>query len=226
MYRKDLLPSQRGQERYLYAFIIGIILFICFLLYRRWRNTQENALRREEALRRSIASQQQRMREEKEENERQIALLEKRITKMKEEKDQELMLVSLQLEKQRLEICNESIHNKESKHLLSVAILRKSEVYEKFHDRDAGKIVSEDWELLEVLLNKAYDDFTLRLKKLYPAISDTELKVCMLTKIGVPANQITRVLKYNSSVLRPRLFRKIFKKVGSTETFVEFISSF
>ena len=92
------------------------------------------------------------MREEKEGNERQIALLEKRITKIKEEKDQELMLVSLQLEKQRLEICNESIHNKESKHLLSVAILRKSEVYEKFHDRDAGKIISEDWELLEVLL--------------------------------------------------------------------------
>ena len=77
--------------------------------------------------------------------------LEKRITKIKEEKDQELMLVSLQLEKQRLEICNESILNKESKHLLSVAILRKSEVYEKFHDRDAGKIISEDWELLEVL---------------------------------------------------------------------------
>lgn len=75
------------------------------------------------------------MREEKEENERQITLLEKRITKIKEEKDQELMLVSLQLEKQRLEICNESILNKESKHLLSVAILRKSEVYEKFHDR-------------------------------------------------------------------------------------------
>ena len=226
LYRKELMLSQRGQERYLYAFIIGIILFICFLLYRRWRNTQENALRREEALRRSIASQQQRMREEKEGNERQIALLEKRITKIKEEKDQELMLVSLQLEKQRLEICNESIHNKESKHLLSVAILRKSEVYEKFHDRDAGKIISEDWELLEVLLNKAYDDFTLRLKKLYPVISDTELKACMLTKIGVPANQITRVLKYNSSVLRPRLFRKIFKKEGSTEAFVEFISNF
>ena len=67
--KKELMLLQRGQERYLYAFIIGIILFICFLLYRRWRNTQENALRREEALRRSIASQQQRMREEKEENE-------------------------------------------------------------------------------------------------------------------------------------------------------------
>ena len=104
--------------------------------------------------------------------------------------------------------------------------MRKSEVYEKFHDRDAGTISSEDGELLEVLLNKAYDDFTLRLKKLYPVISDTELKACMLTKIGVPANQITRVLKYNSSVLRPRLFRKIFKKEGSTEAFVEFISNF
>lgn len=75
--KKELMLLQRGQERYLYAFIIGIILFICFLLYRRWRNTQENALRREEALRRSIASQQQRMREEKEENERQITLWKK-----------------------------------------------------------------------------------------------------------------------------------------------------
>ena len=45
--KKELMLLQRGQERYLYAFIIGIILFICFLLYRRWRNTQENALRRE-----------------------------------------------------------------------------------------------------------------------------------------------------------------------------------
>lgn len=89
-----------------------------------------------------------------------------------------------------------------------------------------ARLSSKDWELLEVLLNKAYDDFTLRLKKLYPVISDTELKACMLTKIGVPANQITRVLKYNSSVLRPRLFRKIFKKEGSTEAFVEFISNF
>lgn len=161
--KKELMLLQRGQERYLYAFIIGIILFICFLLYRRWRNTQENALRREEALRRSIASQQQRMREEKEENERQITLWKKNYEN-KGRKGSRVDVGFLTIGKQRLEICNESILNKESKHLLSVAILRKSEVYEKFHDRDAGKIISEDWELLEVLLNKAYDDFTLRLK--------------------------------------------------------------
>lgn len=95
--KKELMLLQRGQERYLYAFIIGIILFICFLLYRRWRNTQENALRREEALRRSIASQQQRMREEKKRMNGKSPFG-KRITKIKEEKDQELMLVSLQLE--------------------------------------------------------------------------------------------------------------------------------
>lgn len=29
--KKELMLLQRGQERYLYAFIIGIILFICFL---------------------------------------------------------------------------------------------------------------------------------------------------------------------------------------------------
>lgn len=198
--RKELMLEKRRQEGYLYAFIIGLILFAGLFFYRRWIALQKDACK--------------------------INLLEEKISNIKAEKDQELMLVSLQLDKQRLEVCNESIRNEESKRLLSVALLRKSEVYEKFHDRDSVRITSADWDLLEELLNKAYDDFTLRLKKLYPAISDTELKACMLTRIEVPANQITRILKYNSSVLRPRLFKKFFKKEGSTEAFVDFITSF
>lgn len=229
--REDLsikvrILEEHGRERYIYTLFIGLVLLTCLLIYRRWVHVKENARVREEVLRHSLARQRQRAKEQEEANERQIALLEERIARLKTEKDQELMIVSLQLEKQRLEICNESIQNEESKHLLRVAILRKSEVYEKFHDRYSGKIISGDWALLEELINNAYNDFTHRLKKLYPAISDTELKACMLTKIGVPANQITRVLKYNSSVLRPRLFRKIFNKDGSTEAFVDFIMGF
>ncbi|WP_297905832.1 hypothetical protein [uncultured Parabacteroides sp.] len=198
--KKELMLEKRRQEGYLYTFFVGLILFSGLLFYRRWKVLQKNA--------------------------RQVTFLKERISNIKAEKDQELMLVSLQLEKQRLEVCNELIRNEESKRLLAIALLQKSEVYEKFHDRDSVRITSEDWDSLEKLLNKAYNDFTLRLKKLYPAISDTELKACMLTKIEVSANQITRVLKYNSSVLRPRLFKKFFKKEGSTETFVEFIVNF
>lgn len=68
---------------------------------------------------------------------------------------------------------------------------------------------------------KVYEDMDLPSRAL-----ECYLKACMLTKIGVSANQITRILKYNSSVLRPRLFKKFFKKEGSTEAFVDFIAKF
>ena len=229
--REDLLQKeqallQRDYERYLYAGFCCIVLLSGWILFLQWRRIKEKTSQREEVLRHTLVKQQQQLKEQKEENERQIILLEEQISKITAEKDQNLRLVSLQLEKQRLEVCNRSIDNEESRHILSVMILKKSNIYLKCHDRTQIKVFSEDWECLETSLNTTYDNFTLRLKKLYPSMSDTELKACMLTKIDIPANHITRLLKYNSSVLRPRLFKKIFGKEGSTDSFVDFITTF
>ena len=75
------------------------------------------------------------MREEKRREQNGKSPFGKENYEMKEEKDQELMLVS-QLEKQRLEICNESIHNKRVGIYYLLRFRWKSEVYEKFHDRE------------------------------------------------------------------------------------------
>lgn len=42
--KKELMLLQRGQERYLYSFITGIILFICFLLYRQMEKYSRKTL--------------------------------------------------------------------------------------------------------------------------------------------------------------------------------------
>lgn len=79
--KKELMLLQRGQERYLYAFIIGIILFICFLLYRRWRNTQETLFEGKKPCDVRLLASNNVCREEKEENERQITHFGKRLRK-------------------------------------------------------------------------------------------------------------------------------------------------
>lgn len=221
----ELTLMRIDQERYLYAFVISMVLLVCMGLYMKWKKIRVASLRREEELKGSMEVQRQRSKAQKEENERQIALLEEEIAKIENEKKHELRIISLELEKQRLEICNQSIVNAESKHLLSMAILQKSPVCEKFLEKNGLKIQSEDWDLLEKLLNDTYSDFTRRLKKLCPTISDVELKACMLTKIDLSASHISKLLNYNSSVLRPRIYRKIFRREGSVQEFIAFIAN-
>lgn len=53
-----------------------------------------------------------------------------------------------------------------------------------------------------------------------------EIKACQLTKIGLGANQITNTLNYNSSVLRKRIYKKLFQREGTVEDLKRFIEKF
>lgn len=224
--KQELVLAKRDKERYLYAFLFSSILLPCFILYMKWKKVKEASLQREQEIMLSLEKQQQRNKAQKEENERQVSLLQTEIKNIKAQKDQELRIAFLQLKKQHLEVCNELIENEESKHHLRLATLRDSFIYKKFHENKNWQMKSEDWDELEKQLNYTYDLFIIRLKKICPKLSDVELKACMLTKIELSANQITHMLNYNSSVLRPRIYKKIFKKDGSVEEFVKFIIQF
>lgn len=226
LYQKELALIQRDKERYLYTFILCIIVFVSVWLYGRWKKTRMSFLVHEKELEHTIEKQHQRNNEQKEANDQRIALLEKDLAIIKEEKDLQLKFVSLQLEKQRLEMCNAAIEDAEGRHSISISIFQQSDIYLKLHEnRELLKIQSTDWENLEEALNDTYDNFAVRLKRLYPAMSLVEMKACMLTKIDLPASRISKLL-YNSSVLRVRLYKKIFKKEGSVDDFVKFIKSF
>ena len=57
-------------------------------------------------------------------------------------------------------------------------------------------------------------------------LSDVEIKACLLTKISLGANQITNTLNYNSSVLRKRIYKKLFQREGTVEDLKRFIEKF
>ena len=133
---------------------------------------------------------------------------------------------SVYQEKRVLEIHNESIDADEKRQSLRIAQMEDSDIYKKIHTEDCVKLTDDEWRALEKLLDQTFNNFTARLKKSYPKISYKEIQVCYLTKIKLSSTKMTKILRYNSSPLRSRLYKKIFKKTGSVQDFNSFIAGF
>lgn len=220
-----LLIAHQEKERYLYALLCVLLALACLALHRRWRNAREAAQRREEEMVRTFERQRQSDRRQIADNERQIATLRDQIDRLDNERATKWERQKLQLEKQLLETSNALLSNEEERRDAAIARLLESDVYKRFHDKPTQRPRSEDWEALERLLDETYNQFTNRLKELAP-LSDVEIKACQLTKIGLGANQITNTLNYNSSVLRKRIYKKLFKREGTVEDLKRFIEKF
>ena len=90
------------------------------------------------------------------------------------------------------------------------------------------KLKPEEWKELADGVNQVYPDFTARLLEL-AKISETELQVCLLLKVGTPLVGIANMLNKTRAaitMLRKRLYKKITNKQGVGEQLDEFISNF
>lgn len=109
-----------------------------------------------------------------------------------------------------------------------VTDLEHSVIYQQFHK--LGFVPSnEDFKKLEDALNVPYDNFTIRLRKLYPMIQTDELQICCLVKIGLRSKEICNIMHFQANALsmkRLRLYKKIFNKKGSATEFDAFIREF
>ena len=103
--------------------------------------------------------------------------------------------------------------------------LNKSIIYTSFSDAKFQPS-KEDYIQLEEVLNRAYDNFTERLKLHCPELGKEEIIICCLLKIGVPIKTIGCYLQRSPSALsmtRKRLYAKFFKKEGKPSDFDTFI---
>lgn len=85
------------------------------------------------------------------------------------------------------------------------------------------------WIELRKEIDATYNDFTDRLYALYPKLSETELRVCYLIKVGISASDIAALicLKNNSvSSIRKRLYQKIHGVPGTTNMMDSFVVDF
>ncbi|MDR2917348.1 MAG: tetratricopeptide repeat protein [Tannerella sp.] len=133
----------------------------------------------------------------------------------------------LSMEKERLYIENRKIEyaNKERQQLIRQ--IRKADIYQKFHAEGGFKATESDWLELQDLINHTFPQFPEQLHSLLPKISDIEFKVCCLVKIEVPTADIANTInrsRQSVTMIRKRLYQKIYGENGSTKDFDEFIA--
>lgn len=104
---------------------------------------------------------------------------------------------------------------------LKITELQRSECYGKFHD-DKFLPALKDFVELQQVLDDTYDNFTSKLKELIPAIREEEMWVCCMIKMGMTPVRMCKVLSCKPnylSMMRKRLYKKIFHQEGSATDF-------
>lgn len=161
-----------------------------------------------------------------EDNKRYIDQLGKELQAVKESNNQ-LKQDLLCLQKVALEKDSEQIEVRQKMEDKAVKALKKSVIYKKFQEAH-DKMNEEEWKEFTGAINATYSQFTHRLKDLYP-MTEVELRICLLDKIGLAPTQMAQVIvksKQAITSIRKRLYKKIFKRNGTPDEWDNFIREF
>ena len=201
--------------------IASVALLGMYLKRKRKQREQQERVRRYR-LERSMKEKQR-----AQQNKERIALLENELTASNQtlsELRQELIRNEAEMLKYK-----DALTAFEQKHgELLVADLADTDVYKLYHDPIA-KPTSADYHMLVEALNKAYSDFTLRLKEFYPDIRSNEMWICCMVKAGLTSKEICNISSYSYSSIgmaKVRLYGKMLGKKGSSRDFDTFIRDF
>ena len=85
------------------------------------------------------------------------------------------------------------------------------------------------WATIQEHIDSIYPDFTERLYKLCPSLSERDLQVCYLTKLGMSPSDISRVLKQTRQAItntRKRIMQKMDGIAPKMSKFDHFIEDF
>lgn len=225
-HQNTVLAESKVRLTVLLSVAVFVVALTVFFLVRYYVNMRRR-VRRQQArigdyLRRHRESEELRRR-----NEARIAELESELSSSNER------LTSVRRSLMRTEAAmlagqNEQMRFRERHRELLVADLSETEVYRLYHDGVSVPSPS-DYHRLEEALNNAYDNFTVRLRDLYPAVTENELWICCMVKAGLSPKEICRISAYqfNSlSMAKTRLYARIFHKKGGSKDLDLFIREF
>ena len=206
------------------AFALIIILSLSTAIYVKSR--QLKAREQKKRINRILASQKKNSEETIQANTRKIKELKESLASSNQHVD-DLELQVLLLEKEQLQSQNKEIEIECKKRVIDREKLEQTEIYKRFKlMTTSGKPTRSDYRELEVTLNQLFDNFTFRLKKLYPYWSNNDIKLCLLIKIGLNPKEIKNITgntDSNISMIRKRLLKKILGKDDKPKVFDQFI---
>ena len=205
--------------------VVVVIASVALLgMYLKRKRKQREQLER---VRRYRLERSMKEKQRAQQNKERIALLENELTASNQtlsELRQELIRNEAEMLKYK-----DALTAFEQKHgELLVADLADTDVYKLYHD-PVAKPTSADYHMLVEALNKAYSDFTLRLKEFYPDIRSNEMWICCMVKVGLTSKEICNISSYSYSSIgmaKVRLYGKMLGKKGSSRDFDAFIRDF
>lgn len=218
-----VLSQKNKDKNTLLIIAIIIVIGICAWTYQYRKEQRRLIIEKEQRIADIKKEQEQNSLSRIKENEQKIAKLEKEIEQSQGEKEKLTQQIEL------LKKNNQKIRSIRDEKSLQEDSLKQSDIYLLFHKQaaqDEPKVSDEEWRELQKAIDQAYNDFTNRLYRLYPQISQHELRICYLIKVQIPVKEIAKILLRSASAIsnsRVRLYKKLHGKEGKTEEFDRFV---
>lgn len=222
------LRNQSWKERIYLGGMVLVALFLClYLLY--YKKKKDLRFAKEHLWR--IAEQQKNATSE-EKLERTLEKLRRVKAQLQDNKEKnEFAIRQLKIEVSSLTLDVNHIKEVRENNLQLESLFKTSSIYGKIkrlEDNVDFRLSKEDIEELCREEDKAYNNFSLRLKELVP-LKDIELYICLLLKMGIKPANIANMLSRSLSAVsmsRIRLYKKLTGKKGTAKDLDAFIRSF
>lgn len=230
--RDEIAHHSRLMELTLLAVfvLLAFVVILVFYVWKYYRQKKNAELIHEKLLRKEKEDKYKQSICQLNENRQRMAELEKQLAEAQNHHDEDTA-DRIKLDAQLLAAENQSIYAFQQRREFMLNKLQESALYlrikfqagkESFHLKD------EEWQQIGRGIDDVYDNFTNRLLTLVE-LSDLELKVCYLVKLGVAPSAIALMLyktKAAITMLRQRLYEKITHQKGTAKQLDEFILSF
>lgn len=229
------LKSKELQRKFLLFLSLSLTLIVLLFFAVFWQKNkrkEQTMLLQQEKLKRQQEKLKQYSQEQIEENKKKIEELSWQLENAVKDKDllhRNLLLV----QKEQIEKDNRRIEEMQEMQRKVEAGLYMTNIYNKFqtvaNSKEKSQLLKiEDWQELQEQVDEAYGGFTTRLKELYPQISEKELHICLLIKIGVTPTQMATIMissKQDISSVRSRLYTKLSGTKGSSKQCDQLVQS-
>ena len=222
--KNTVLAETKTNLTILLSVIIFTVIVVSLILIKHYSNVKKRIREQQERANNYLSQLQETEMQKMKRNEERIAQLETELS-VSNEKLTEIRKSLMRNEAEMLAKQNEHMLFKEKHRELLIADLADTDVYKLYHTPNAVPS-SADYHRLVEALNKAYNNFTKRLKEFYPDINDNEVWICCIVKAGLSSKEICNISPYSYSSLgmaKSRLYFKMFQKKGGAKDLDHFI---
>jgi tetratricopeptide (TPR) repeat protein len=219
-----VLAETKTNLTILLSVIIFTVIVVSLILIKHYSNVKKRIREQQERANNYLSQLQETEMQKMKRNEERIAQLETELS-VSNEKLTEIRKSLMRNEAEMLAKQNEHMLFKEKHRELLIADLADTDVYKLYHTPNAVPS-SADYHRLVEALNKAYNNFTKRLKEFYPDINDNEVWICCMVKAGLSSKEICNISPYSYSsfgMAKSRLYFKMFQKKGGAKDLDHFI---